>query len=285
MSVREDYGVPRDRYTIGDLLAVMDFLRSPDGCPWDREQTHASLAKNMLEEAYEVVDAIGTGVPARLCDELGDVLMQVVFHAGIAEAAGQFGFDDVVTGICRKLVTRHTHVFGTDEAATAADVVDTWERNKLQEKGLKTVSASLREVTRSLPALTRSQKVQHKAAKIGFDWADADGAADKIVEELAEVREAAREPGGAAQREERLEEEIGDLLFSVVNYARRLDVQPELALDRACEKFIRRFTHMERAVTDAGLSLEAMDLAAMDAWWARTKSAEQEAKAAARSTP
>ena len=276
MKSREEYGKLQDRYTIEDLLAVMDFLRSPEGCPWDREQTHESLAKNMLEEAYEVVDAIGTGIPDRLRDELGDVLMQVVFHADIAEAAGQFAFDDVVSGICRKLISRHTHVFGTDEAVTAADVVDTWERNKLLEKGLKTTAAALREVTRSLPALTRSQKVQHKAAAVGFDWADADGAALKIVEELAEVREVSDMPAQDPGRERLLEEEVGDLLFSVVNYARKLGVQPELALDRACEKFIHRFTRMENAVTAAGTSLADMDIQAMDVWWERTKQKEGE---------
>lgn len=271
---REEYGTLKEHYTIEDLLAVMDFLRSPDGCPWDREQTHASLAKNMLEEAYEVVDAIGTGNPARLSDELGDVLMQVVFHADIAEAAGQFDFNDVVGGICRKLITRHTHVFGTDEALTADAVMDTWEKNKRLEKGLTTVSASLREVTRSLPALTRSHKVQHKAAAVGFDWPDPAGAADKIEEELAEVREAAAQMADTAQDNGHLEEEVGDLLFAVVNYARKLGIQPEMALDKACEKFIRRFTRMEDAVASADASLADMDLAAMDDWWDRTKQQE-----------
>lgn len=271
---REEYGTIREHYTIDDLLAVMDFLRSPDGCPWDREQTHASLAKNMLEEAYEVVDAIGTGNPARLSDELGDVLMQVVFHADIAEAAGQFDFNDVIGGICRKLITRHTHVFGTDEALTAAEVMETWEKNKRLEKGLTTVSSSLREVTRSLPALTRSHKVQHKAAAVGFDWPDPTGAADKIEEELAEVREAAALTADPAQDSGHLEEEVGDLLFSVVNYARKLGIQPEMALDKACEKFIRRFTRMEDAVSSAGASLADMDLAAMDGWWERMKQQE-----------
>lgn len=271
---REEYGTLKEHYTIDDLLAVMDFLRSPDGCPWDREQTHASLAKNMLEEAYEVVDAIGTGNPARLSDELGDVLMQVVFHADIAEAAGQYDFNDVVGGICRKLITRHTHVFGTDEALTAAAVMETWEKNKRLEKGLTTVSSSLREVTRSLPALTRSHKVQHKAAAVGFDWPDPTGAADKIEEELAEVREAAAQTVDTAQDTGHLEEEVGDLLFAVVNYARKLGIQPEMALDKACEKFIRRFTRMEDAVSSAGASLADMDLAAMDDWWERTKQQE-----------
>jgi tetrapyrrole methylase family protein/MazG family protein len=182
-----------------------------------------------------------------------------------------------VSGICRKLISRHTHVFGTDEAQTAADVIETWERNKRREKGLRTVSASLREVTRSLPALTRSQKVQHKAAGVGFDWADADGAADKILEELAEVREAAASPAEADRRGERLEEEIGDLLFSVVNYARRLDVQPELALDRACEKFILRFTRMEEAASAAGAALDGMSLDEMDRWWEHAKRMERSA--------
>jgi len=273
MDVRSEYAKLRERYTIEDLVAIMDFLRSPDGCPWDREQTHESLAGNMLEEAYEVVDAIGTGRPERLCDELGDVMMQVVFHADLARAEGTFGFEDVVTGICRKLVSRHTHVFGADEAQTASDVVDTWERNKRKEKGLRTASASMREVTRSLPALTRSEKVQKRAAKVGFDWADPDGAAEKIAEELAEVREAARQSAQDGNRTRLLEEEIGDLLFSVVNYARHLEVEPELALDRACEKFIRRFSDMETAIQAGGGVLESMTLEEMDVWWERVKKA------------
>ncbi|NLN47394.1 MAG: nucleoside triphosphate pyrophosphohydrolase [Clostridiaceae bacterium] len=273
MDVRSEYAKLRERYTIEDLVAIMDFLRSPDGCPWDREQTHASLAGNMLEEAYEVVDAIGSGRPERLCDELGDVMMQVVFHADLARAEGTFGFEDVVTGICRKLVSRHTHVFGADEAQTASDVVDTWERNKRKEKGLRTTSASMREVTRSLPALTRSEKVQKRAAKVGFDWAEAAGAADKIVEELAEVREVACQAIQDVDHARRLEEEIGDLLFSVVNYARKLEVEPELALDRACEKFILRFTDMEAAIRAEGGELESMSLEEMDVWWERVKSA------------
>ena len=273
MDVRSEYAKLRERYTIEDLVAIMDFLRSPDGCPWDREQTHASLAGNMLEEAYEVVDAIGSGRPERLCDELGDVMMQVVFHADLARAEGTFGFEDVVTGICRKLVSRHTHVFGADEAQTASDVVDTWERNKRKEKGLRTTSASMREVTRSLPALTRSEKVQKRAAKVGFDWAEAAGAADKIVEELAEVREVACQAIQDVDHARRLEEEIGDLLFSIVNYARKLEVEPELALDRACEKFILRFTDMEAAIRAEGGELESMSLEEMDIWCERVKSA------------
>ncbi len=285
MDLREQYAHLREHYTIHDLLSLMAFLRSPAGCAWDRAQTHASLIPSMLEEAYEVVDAIGSGRPERLCDELGDVLMQVVFHADLASEAGHFDFDAVVSGICRKLIERHTHVFGTDQAQSPEEVHVMWERNKRKEKDLRSTAAALREVTRSLPALTRSEKVQKKAAIVGFDWADADGAADKITEELAEVREVAGPPRAgetAAQdasgtqgctREQRLEEEIGDLLFSVVNYARKLGVQSELALDRACEKFIHRFTVMETAVRAQGLDLQAMSLAEMDRWWDRAKAA------------
>ncbi len=287
MDIRESYRPLRAEYTIEDLLSLLSFLRSPAGCAWDREQTHVSLIPSMLEEAYEVVDAIDAGQPEQLCEELGDVLMQVVLHADLAREAGHFDFGRVVSGVCRKLIERHTHVFGSDQAQTATQVQAMWERNKRQEKDLRSTAAALRAVTRSLPALTRSEKVQRKAAAAGFDWAQAAGAADKIVEELAEVREvvdthcaddakvqrkAQRLPQHMAFR---LEEEMGDLLFSVVNYARKLGVHPERALDRACEKFIRRFTAMETAVRAQGMDLEALSLAEMDRWWERAKAAER----------
>lgn len=267
----------RERYTMDDLLTIMAFLRSDRGCPWDRAQSHQSLRANLLEEAYEAIDAIESGSPERLCDELGDVLMQVIFHAQMAREAGTFDITDVVTAICRKLISRHTHLFGDDHAETADAVLDNWERNKRNEKGLRTASEVLEDVPRSLPALQRAWKVSGRAAKVGFDWPDADGPTAKVREELAEVEEARgfAEP----ERQQRLEAEIGDLLFAVVNLARHLRVQPEMALQNATDAFLRRFTAVERAATDAGRGLEQMDLTEMDALWEQVKQEERKGSA------
>ena len=183
-----DSFINQDRYTIDDLIEIMAFLRSDRGCPWDREQTHASLRKNLLEEAYEAIDAIDSGIPDKLCEELGDVLLQVVLHAQLATEAEQFDFNDVVQGICRKMISRHTHIFGQDRAASSGEAIDTWEKNKLVEKGHTSQAQVLQDVPRVLPALHRSFKVQQKAAQVGFDWDDAGGPLAKINEELEEIR-------------------------------------------------------------------------------------------------
>lgn len=177
------------KYGIDDLISILAFLRSPDGCPWDREQTHASIKHNLIEEAYEVIDAIQAEDPDSLKEELGDVLMQVVFHARMAEENGEFDFNDVVTSISRKLISRHTHVFGQDIACNSAEVLQTWEKNKKIEKGLKSQTEVLQDVPRSLPALTRAYKVQKRAAQVGFDWPDSSGSLAKIFEELEEIKE------------------------------------------------------------------------------------------------
>jgi tetrapyrrole methylase family protein/MazG family protein len=264
---------PKGRFSLGELLTLMAFLRSERGCPWDRAQTHASLRQNLLEEAYETIDAIESGRPDRLCDELGDVLMQVVFHAQMAAEAGQFDFTDIITGICNKLISRHTHLFGADQAETPAAVVENWEKNKRLEKGLENQTQVLTDVPRSLPALQRSYKVQQKAAQVGFDWPDADGPQRKISEELAELESvvSAVWQEQAAARQEKLEDELGDLLFSVVNYARHLKVQPEMALDKATEKFIRRFAAVEKLVQIQGGEMEKMTLEQLDALWDQVK--------------
>lgn len=262
--------VMKEHFDITELIDLMAFLRSDQGCPWDREQTHRSLRQNLLEEAYEVIDAIGSGKPDRLCDELGDVLMQVVFHAQMAQEAGAFTFSDVVTAICNKLISRHTHIFGPDRAATPDAVIANWEKNKKREKGLDSQTQVLLDVPRALPALQRSYKVQQKAAQVGFDWDKADGPRQKIEEELAEIKE--------AFDQDRLEDELGDLLFSVVNYARHLKVQPELALNRSTEKFIRRFAALEARAEAGNLKLGTLSLSEMDRLWDDVKQDEKDGK-------
>jgi len=267
----EQTALLKDNYTIDELLEIMSFLRSEQGCPWDREQTHQSLRENMIEEAYETVDAIDSGSPERLCDELGDVLMQVVFHAQMASEQNRFNFSDVVAAICRKLITRHTHLFGSDQANTAEAVIDNWEKNKKREKGHKNQTQVLQDVPKTLPALQRSYKIQQKAAHVGFDWSDVSGPQQKIMEELKEIEVAIQQRDKLPK--DSLESEVGDLLFSVVNYARHLRIQPELALNRSAEKFIRRFASMEK-MTSAKGGLENMTLDQMDALWNAVKQEE-----------
>lgn len=266
-----------------DLLDIMAFLRSDNGCPWDRAQSPDSLKKNMLEETYEAIDAIESGLPERLCDELGDVLMQIVFQAQLAREAGQFTFTDVIGSICRKLISRHTHIFGDDTATTPEAVVDTWEKNKLKEKGLQRQSQVLTDVPRSLPALQRSYKVQQKAAQVGFDWDDAAGPRAKIDEELQEIEDciAASQAGVHAgsltieAAEQAVAGEVGDLIFAAVNYARHLKVQPELALNQTTEKFIRRFTLLEDMALQHGRNLADLSLGEMEQLWEQAKSTER----------
>lgn len=267
----EQTALLKDNYTIDELLEIMSFLRSEQGCPWDREQTHQSLRENMIEEAYETVDAIDSGSPERLCDELGDVLMQVVFHAQMASEQHRFNFSDVVAAICRKLITRHTHLFGSDQASTAEAVIDNWEKNKKREKGHKNQTQVLQDVPKTLPALQRSYKIQQKAAHVGFDWSDVSGPKQKILEELKEIEAAIQQTD--KRPNDSLESEVGDLLFSVVNYARHLRIQPELALNRSTEKFISRFAAMEK-MTSAKGGLENMTLDQMDALWNAVKQEE-----------
>ena len=262
--------VMKEHFTVAELLDLMAFLRSDQGCPWDREQTHRSLRQNLLEEAYEVIDAIESGKPDRLCDELGDVLMQVVFHAQMAQEAGAFTFSDVVAAICNKLISRHTHIFGPDRAATPDAVIANWEKNKKREKGLDSQTQVLLDVPRAVPALQRSYKVQQKADQVGFDWDKADGPRQKIEEELAEIKE--------ASNQDHLEDELGDLLFSVVNYARHLKVQPEMALNRSTEKFIRRFAALEARAEASNLKLGALSLSEMDRLWDDVKQDEKGGK-------
>ena len=246
------------------LLSLMALLRSEDGCPWDREQTHGSIRQNMLEEAYEVCEAIDLDDKALLCEELGDVLLQVVFHARMEEEAGGFKIHDVIDGLCHKLVTRHPHVFRGAEVDGSDQVLTRWEEIKQDTKGLTTQHDAMCAVAKSLPALMRAEKIQKKASRVGFDWPDVTGAWDKLSEETAELKDATLQGGD-------VEEELGDLLFSVVNVARFLKVDPENALTRACDKFIDRFGQVERAAAQAGRTLDQCTLEEMDALWESSK--------------
>jgi MazG family protein len=238
-------------------------LRAPDGCPWDREQSHATLRATVIEEAYEVASAISSGDETNLREELGDLLLQVVFHAQMAAERGGWDFDSVAAGIVEKLVRRHPHVFGSENAATSSDVLKRWEEIKREEKGAPAESA-LDGVSEGLPGLLRAEKIQKRAAKVGFDWSDLPPVVAKVREELAEVEAAMRDPVKA-------EEEIGDLLFAVVNLARKLKIDGEVALHGATEKFSDRFRKVEAIAKQRGLALEKMSLAEMDLLWDEVK--------------
>lgn len=258
----------RSRYTFGDLLDVMRRLRDPqNGCPWDREQTHETLRQYVIEEAYEVVDAIAQGDMNSIADELGDVLLQVVFHAQVAKEHGEFDISDVTTAICHKMITRHVHIFGDVVCNTPEDVVKSWEAIKKKEKGLRATADVMRDVPGHLPALMRAYKIQGKAHQVGFDWNTAEQALAKVREETDEVLAALDGDGG-------LEGELGDLLFAAVNTARLAGIEPEVALGGATEKFIRRFSQMEKAIEADGKTFAGMTLSEMDAYWDNVKRQE-----------
>ena len=254
----------KDSYGVKDLEEIVRILRAPGGCPWDAEQTHQSIRRNFLEEAYEAVEAIDEDSPEHLEEELGDVLLQVVMHARMEEEAGRFNLDGVADGICKKLIYRHPHVFGDVSVSGTGEVLSNWEALKRKEKGQATNTDALEAVARSLPALWRAEKVQKKARKAGFDWPDVSGALDKLSEELSELKEAVATGGNVA-------EELGDLLFSAVNAARFLKVDPEDALNGATDKFIGRFRRVEAGAAGQGKAMEDMSLAELDQLWDRAK--------------
>lgn len=251
------------RHGLEGLTGVMARLRAPDGCPWDAEQTHESLEKSLIEEAYEVLDAIERGDMDALCEELGDLLLQIVFHARLEEEVRSFTLRDVTTGIVSKLVYRHPHVFGTTEVSGSAEVLANWEQLKKKEKHQHTLTEAMESIPRGFPALMRAQKLQKKAASVGFDWANASGALEKLSEESDELREAL----ALEQGEARVFEEAGDLLFSAVNAVRLAGCDAELALGKACGKFLKRFAELERSVNADGLSLDGLDLDALNMRW------------------
>ena len=256
--------VRKESYGLNDLKKIVSILRAPGGCPWDAEQTHESLCRGTLEECYEVIEAIHEENPDHLKEELGDLLLQVVFHADIEQEAGRFDLDDVADGISKKLIFRHPHVFGDVSVADSAEVLVNWDALKRQEKAQETYTDTLTSVARSLPALWRAEKVQKKANKAGFDWPDASGAVDKLSEELGELKEAMAQGSN-------MEEELGDLLFSVVNVSRFLNTDPEEALSAATDKFISRFAKVEQMALSQGKDMAQMSLQELDKLWESAK--------------
>ena len=254
----------KNSYGVKDLEEIVRLLRAPGGCPWDAEQTHESIRRNFLEEAYEAVEAIDERSPEHLREELGDVLLQVVLHARMEQEKGGFTLDDVADGICKKLIYRHPHVFGDVAVSGSEQVLANWEELKRREKGQATHTDTLSAVARSLPALWRAEKVQKKAKKAGFDWPEVSGALDKLSEETEELCQAIQEAGN-------VEEELGDVLFAAVNVARFVHSDPEDALNRATDKFISRFQKVEQAARDQGRRLEEMTLEEMDKLWEQAK--------------
>lgn len=258
--------VLKDKYNIDDLVAIIKVLRAPGGCPWDREQTHESIKKNFIEETYEVVEAINKQSTDMLREELGDVLLQIVLHSEMESENGNFSFDDVVNDIVQKLVVRHPHVFGEVVANNTAEALNSWDAVKLKTKGQKNQTESMLSVPRELPALMRAQKIQHKAAKIGFDWDNVGGAVDKLYEEIDELK-TAMEQGKRFD----IEDEFGDVLFSCVNIARFIDVDSEEALTASTDKFMSRFSLVEQMASEQGTDMKSSSIEELDRLWDKAK--------------
>ncbi|NMP37725.1 MAG: nucleoside triphosphate pyrophosphohydrolase [Clostridiales bacterium] len=257
----------KEKYYAEDLVSIMKLLREPGGCPWDAEQNHQSIRKNFIEETYEVLEAIDTENPELLCEELGDVMLQIVFHAQMEAEKGVFDFSDVTDGICRKLIERHPHVFGEVSVANSDEVLVNWDAIKRKTKNQKSVSESMNSVPKVFPALMRSEKIQSKARKAGFDWNDnGEGAFEKLSEETNELK-AAAESGS----HEDIEEELGDVLFSAVNISSFLKCDPEEALTKATDKFISRFTAVENAAKEKGIDMQTASLEQLDELWNEAK--------------
>lgn len=270
--------------TFADLVELMRRLRSPDGCPWDREQTYATLAPMLLEEAYEAFEAVEAareGRAGELRGELGDLLFQIVFYAQVAGERGDFTIDDVIEAIHAKMVRRHPHVFGTARADDTAEVLRNWEAIKAEEKRLAGKSDEAKEtslldgVSPKIPALMESHQLTTKAARVRFDWENVDQVFDKLHEELSELREAIKEQETSDEAQQiRVREEVGDVLFAVANVARHLKVEPEAALKLTNSKFRRRFRHIEQRLTQQGKSLDGVALAEMEELWQEAKRSE-----------
>ena len=251
----------QDAKQFATLVDIIARLRAPDGCPWDRKQTHASLRENLLEECYEVLEALDEGDSAKLCDELGDLLMQVVLHTQIATEAGEFELEDVLSSINTKLIHRHPHIFGSLKVRDAEEVALNWEVLKQEEREADT--SMLASAPKQMPALGYSQAIQRRVAQVGFDWEDIDGVIDKLAEEVSEFKQ-------AESREERAME-FGDLLFTLANIARRLEVDLEAALRQANKRFYRRFTCMEEACRRRGVNIGDLSFDEQNALWEEAK--------------
>jgi tetrapyrrole methylase family protein/MazG family protein len=252
---------PKNLSQFATLVDIIARLRAPDGCPWDRKQTHASLRENLLAEGYEVLEALDEGDSAKLCDELGDLLMQIVLHSQIASEAGEFELGDVIKSINAKLIHRHPHIFGVAKVQNAEEVAHNWEVLKGEERGAE--ASILESVPQQMPALGYSQEVQRRVAQVGFDWEDVDGVIDKLTEEAGELKQ--------AETKEQRAQEFGDLLFTLVNVARRLGVDSEAALRQANRKFYRRFTYMEKVCRRRGVSIGDLSFAEQNALWEEAK--------------
>lgn len=250
-------------YNINDLKKTMSFLRGPDGCPWDRKQTHMSIRECVIEEAYEVVEAIENDDIENMVEELGDLLLQVVFHSQIADEEGYFNFEDVTKNICEKLIRRHPHVFKVKTAVDEEQVLQTWEEIKNLEKQVESYTGKLHKIPKAMSPLSRGYKIQKVAAEIGFDWPDIKGAVAKVNEELQELMEAYE-----SMEKDRIEEELGDLFFSLINFSRFLKINPDIALSRTNTKFIKRFGFIEK---NAEKDLKQMTLEEMDTLWETSK--------------
>ncbi|HDO35460.1 MAG TPA: nucleoside triphosphate pyrophosphohydrolase [Nitrospirae bacterium] len=245
----------------------MDRLRDKNGCPWDREQTRESLKPFLIEEAYELLEAIEENSPGKIKEEIGDLLFQLIFHARISEELGEFDIRDVLDSITEKMISRHPHVFGNLNLESTEEVVQRWEEHKKREGKLR--DSVLEGVPRALPSLLRAQRVQERASRVGFDWKEAGGVLEKIEEELEEFREAVRSGEG-----KRMEEELGDLLFSIVNLSRFVNINPEEALRRTTDRFIRRFRYIETGARAMGRKLDELSLEEMDRLWEEAKEKE-----------
>lgn len=264
--------IPKDTsnsYDFNDLLEIMDKLKGEDGCPWDKEQNHQSLKKYLIEESYEALEAIDENDEEKLTEELGDVLFQVVFHAAIGKEEGYFDISDVIKKICEKMVLRHPHVFADEKVKDSGEVLYNWDKIKKKEQGHITITEELRHIAKVLPGLMRAEKVQKKAAKVGFDWDKVEDALEKILEEYYEVKKVYNRNNKA-----KIQEEIGDLIFSAVNVARFLDIDPEVAVNCTTDKFIKRFEYIENYAAGKGINLESMSLQSMDKLWEEAKNKE-----------
>jgi len=257
--------LPEDLSQFTALVDIIARLRAPDGCPWDKKQTHASLRQNLLEECYEVLEALDEGNADKLCDELGDLLMQVVLHTQIAAEAGEFELGDVVNSITTKLIHRHPHIFGSKKVKDADEVALNWEELKQEERGGTSILAS---APKQMPALGYSQEIQRRVAQVGFDWEDIDGVIEKLTEEISELKR--------ADSQERKAQEFGDLLFTLANIARRLGIDLEAALREANQRFYRRFSYMEGVCRQRGLNLGELSFDEQNALWEEAKKKVQE---------
>lgn len=256
----------KEKYDVNDLLTIITALRSPGGCPWDRAQTHTSIKKNFIEEAYEVIEAINMNSTDGLREELGDVLLQIVLHTEMEREQNNFDFDDVCNDLCQKLVVRHPHVFGEVNADNEAEALLSWDNAKAKTKGIKRQSETMDSIPKELPALMRAQKVQSRAAKVGFDWRDSNGAFSKLSEEINELQSAIVQGDKA-----HIAEEFGDLLFSCVNVSRFIEADSEECLTAATDKFISRFKLVEQLAEEKGILMKNSSIEELDLLWDRAK--------------